>query len=119
MSIWRDRSVGTRAFTILIADWLSQYKVVGPDCSKPSSFKIERRYLACLAVRTAARNSASVELVAVIDWVLQRYEMTPPLRTKAYPVVDRRFLKSLPCAASYHFTLQISISSGEGVGEHA
>ena len=49
---------------------------------------------------TAARNSASAELVAVIDWVLQRYEITPPLRTNAYPVVDRRFLKSLPCAAS-------------------
>jgi len=37
---------------------------------KPSSDIIDRRYLACLAARTAARNSASVELVAIIDWVL-------------------------------------------------
>ena len=31
ISMWRDRSVGTRALTILIADWLSQYKVVAQN----------------------------------------------------------------------------------------
>ena len=54
------------------------------------------------------RNSASVELVAAIDWVLQRHEMTPPLRTKAHPVVDRRFLRSLPWAASKNAIIRAS-----------
>ena len=57
---------------MLMADLLSIQMGVGRVWAKPSSFMMARRYLACLAVVTAARNSASVELVAVIDWVLQR-----------------------------------------------
>jgi len=57
---------------ILIADWLSQYMTVGPVGGKPRSVMIARMYQACFAVATAARNSASVELVAVMDCVLQR-----------------------------------------------
>ena len=46
--------MGTRAFAMFTADWLSQCEAAGPDCSKPGSFKTDRRYLACLAASTAA-----------------------------------------------------------------
>ena len=50
---------------MLIADWLSIQMLVGAVGAKPSSLRMARRHLACLAAVTAARNSASVELVAV------------------------------------------------------
>jgi hypothetical protein len=68
---------------ILMAAILSSYNGVGSVCGKPSSARIERRYLAILAAATAAMNSASVELVAVVGWVLERYAMAPPARVKA------------------------------------
>jgi hypothetical protein len=43
---------------------------VGDDCVNPDQNKIARRYFAVLAAVIAARNSASVELVAVTVCVL-------------------------------------------------
>ena len=93
----------------MIADSLSSNIGVGPCCLYPSSLKIDRRYRACFAAVTAARNSASLELVAVMDCVLERYEMAPPDSMNAYPVVDLRFRRSLACAAS---TKTCSLSRG-------
>jgi len=87
-----------------MADWLSQYMTVGPLGGKPRSVMMAHMCRACFAAATAARNSASVELVAVMDCVLHQYEMAPPHGRKAYPVVDRRLRRSLACAASRNAT---------------
>jgi hypothetical protein len=50
---------------------------------KPSWARMDRRYLVTLPEETAARNLASVLLVAVMDWVLDQYTTTPPARRKA------------------------------------
>ena len=62
----------------MIVDALSSYMGVGPMHGKPSSCRIDLRYKAILAHETAARNYASVEQIAVIDWVLDRYTIAPP-----------------------------------------
>jgi hypothetical protein len=55
---------------------------------------MDQRYLLTLPEEMAAINSASVELVAVIDWVFERYVMTPPARRNACPVVDQHLWRS-------------------------
>ena len=48
----------------------------------------------------AAINSASVELPAVNDCVLDLYTTAPPQKVKTKPEVDRHLRNSLVCAAS-------------------
>jgi len=82
---------------ILMADWLLQHMMVGPLGGKPRSDMIARTYRACFAVATAARNSASVELVAVIDCVLHlsidlRFGDDHSQETCSRVFIDRRHL---------------------------
>jgi hypothetical protein len=56
---------------------------------------MERRYLAILAACTAAMNSASVELVETVDWILDLYAMGPPQNMKTRPVIDRQVMRSV------------------------
>ena len=46
--------------------------------AKPSSYRIDLKYSAIFAQETAAINSASVELIAVTDCVLEWYTIAPP-----------------------------------------
>jgi hypothetical protein len=95
MSICLAHSVGRRALIILIADSLSINITVALDCPKPKSRNTERKYRAVLAAETAASNSASVELVAVTNCVLDRYATAAIAKQNTYPVVERRLRKSL------------------------
>jgi hypothetical protein len=95
MTMCLARSVRRRALIILIADSLSIKIFVALDCPKPKSRNTERKYRAVLAAETAARNSASVELVAVMDGVLDRYATAALAKQNSYSVVERRCRKSL------------------------
>ena len=66
VSMCRDRSVGILELMIWMVDLLSQWSSVGLFCGKPNSVRIERRHLACLAARTAAKSLASVDDAAVM-----------------------------------------------------
>jgi hypothetical protein len=55
---------------------------VGSCWEKLSWERIERRYLATFPEEMAVRNSASVELVAVMDCVFEQYVTTTPARRK-------------------------------------
>ena len=91
MSICRDLCVGFFEFTMSMVGLLSSYIGVGPSCLKPSSFNTARMNLAVLAAVTAAINSASVELSAVMDCAFDLYTIAPPEYVNAKPVVDRLF----------------------------
>jgi hypothetical protein len=56
-----------------MAGSLSMYITVALDWPNPKSSNTDRKFLAVLAAETAARNSVSVERVAAIDCVLERY----------------------------------------------
>jgi hypothetical protein len=64
----QERSVGTRALIIVMADILSSWIGVDEGCAKPSCcVRQHEDNLAVLSAVTAARNSASVELAVVVD----------------------------------------------------
>ncbi len=87
---------GSRATSVDREDCGSVVFVQGgsSDWGYPSSESMERRYLAILAACTAAINSASVELVETVDWILDLYAMGPPQNMKTRPVIDRRVMRS-------------------------
>jgi len=60
MSKWREWSAGTRTLIMLMANWLSQWRTLGPEEEKQSCFMIACQPLACLAGMTVVRNCASV-----------------------------------------------------------
>ena len=66
-----------------VAVFIDLFNQVGPFCGYPISRRTVQRYLACLVAVTAARNSAWVLGVAVVDWVLEGYEITLKFRKKA------------------------------------
>ena len=56
---------------------LSSEMGVGSLHAKPTSYRIDLRYSRIFAQETAAMNSASVELIAVTDCVLEQYTIAP------------------------------------------
>ena len=57
--------------------------------AKPSSYRIDLKYNTIFAQETVAINSASIELIAVTDYVLERYTIAPPQKFNTNSVVDR------------------------------
>jgi hypothetical protein len=71
-----------------------------PRWGKPSSMRMDRRYLAILAASRAAMNSLSVLEVATVGCSFHLKAIAPPARQKDKPVTDRRVRRSLACDAS-------------------
>ena len=72
MSTWRVRGVGREALTMSIDAALSFYIVVGSTWGMSSLSRMSHTYLTALAQRTEATSSASVELMLVEVWTLER-----------------------------------------------
>jgi len=98
-------------------DWSDFYKDVKEqvphDAPEPRGHWQAVELTVFVEVVTVARNSASVELVAVMDCVLHREEMALPLRRKAQPVVDQRLQRSLACTIKRSMFQTVGASSRE------
>ena len=78
MSMWRVLSVGLWELTTSIVGLLSSQIGVGPACLNPSSARTDLTCFAVFEAVTAAVNSASVELSAASDCVLDLQTVGPP-----------------------------------------